>query len=168
MCSDFPQHRFEFGKELLNGIEVRAVWRQIEEYRARGLDCLLDANDFMDTGIVHEHNVSTLESWDKKLFDVGSKYFARHRAFEHKGCSNAVVAQRRDESNCFPVSMQHFLYEPLILRCPTVETHDRRGNGGFIEENEPPRIEVWLSPLQGPSFGSDVRAILFRGPQTFF
>ena len=35
----------------------------------------------MDTGIVHEHNVSPLESWSKKLFDVGSKYFAGHRAF---------------------------------------------------------------------------------------
>jgi hypothetical protein len=37
--------------------------------------------------------------------------------------------------------MRHFLYEPLILRCPAVETHDGRRNGRFIEENEPARIE---------------------------
>ena len=122
----------------------------------------------MDAGIVHEHNVSPLESWSKKLFDVGSEYFAGHRAFEHKGCSNTVVAQRRDESNCFPVSMRHFLYEPLIPRCPAVETHDRRGNGRFIKENEPSRIEFWLLSLQRPTFGGDVWAILLRRSQTFF
>ena len=122
----------------------------------------------MDTGIVHEHNISPLESWSKKLFDVGSKYFASHRAFEYKGCSNTVVAQRRDESNCLPVSMRHFLYEPLIPRCPAVETHDGRRNGRFIEENEPARIEFWLSPLQRSAFGGDVRAILLRSSQTFF
>ncbi len=102
------------------------------------------------------------------MFDVGFEYFAGHRAFEHKGCSNAVVAQRRDESDCFPVSMRHFLYEPLTLWCPPVETHDRRGNGRFIEENEPSRIEFCLSPLQRPAFGGDVRAILLRSSQTFF
>ena len=122
----------------------------------------------MDTGIVHEHNVSPLESWNKKLFDVGSKYFAGHRTFEHKGCGNTVVAQRGYESNCLPVSMQNLLHEPLIPRCPAVETHDRRGNGGFIEKNEPSRIEFWLLTLQRSSFGGDVRAILLRRPQTFF
>jgi hypothetical protein len=64
--------------------------------------------------------------------------------------------------------MRHFLYEPLILRCPAVETHDCRGNGRFIEENEPSWIEFWLSPLQRPTFGGDVRAILLRRSQTFF
>jgi len=78
------------------------------------------------------------------------------------------MAQRRYESNCFPVSMQDLLHEPFIPGCPAVETHDRRGNGGFIEENEPSRIEFWLSPLQRPTFGGDVRAILLRRPQTFF
>jgi len=42
----------------------------------------------MNADIVHEHNVSPLEGWNKKLFDVGSKYFAGHRTFEHKGCGN--------------------------------------------------------------------------------
>jgi hypothetical protein len=64
--------------------------------------------------------------------------------------------------------MKHFLYEPLILRCPAVETHDCCGNGGFIEENEPSRIEFWLSALQRSAFGGDVRAILLRRSQTFF
>src|SRR5712671_6614537 len=47
-------------------------------------------------------------------------------------------------------------------------TLDRRGNGGFIEKNEPSRIEFWLPTLQRSSFGGDVRAILLRRPQTFF
>jgi hypothetical protein len=64
--------------------------------------------------------------------------------------------------------MQNLLHEPLIPRCPAVETHDRRGNGGFIEKNEPSRIEFWLPTLQRSSFGGDVRAILLRRPQTFF
>jgi len=64
--------------------------------------------------------------------------------------------------------MQNLLHEPLIPRCPSVETHDRRGNGGFIEKNEPSRIEFWLPTLQRSSFGGDVRAILLRRPQTFF
>jgi hypothetical protein len=44
----------------------------------------------------------------------------------------------------------------------------RRRHAGFIDEYEPSRIKLRLSPLQRPSGGGHVRAILLGCPQTFF
>jgi hypothetical protein len=58
--------------------------------------------------------------------------------------------------------------EPFTLRCSAVQTCNRRRYAGFIDEYEPSRIKPLLSPLQRPSGGGHVRAILLGCPQAFF
>ena len=102
------------------------------------------------------------------MFDVSLERLAIHGAFEHKGCGNAVVTQCRDERNGFPASVQHFLDEPFTLRRPPIKTCDRRRHTGFIDEYQPSRIKSCLPPLQRPTGGGYVRAILLGCSQTFF
>jgi len=118
--------------------------------------------------IVHEYDIALLQSRSEELFDVGLERFAIHGAFQHKGGGNAVVTQRCDECNGLPVSVKHFLDEPFTPRCSAVQTGNRRRYAGFIDEYEPSRIKPLLSPLQRPSGGGHVWAILLGCPQTFF
>ena len=58
---DGPQAGFEFGKDLLNGIEVRTVGGQVEQARPSGLERPAPAGHFMAGQIVQDHAVARVE-----------------------------------------------------------------------------------------------------------
>ena len=118
----------------------------------------------MNTDVVHEHNVTPRQRRSEKLFNVGLEHLAGHRSFEHEGRGDAIMAQRSDESDSFPVAMRHLLDKPLALRCSPVEAGNRCGDAGFIDKDKPLRIKPWLLLLQGLACGGDVRPVLLGGP----
>ena len=122
----------------------------------------------MNADIVHEHNVASRQGRSEKLFSIGLEHLAVHRSFEHEGRGDTIVAQRSDESDGFPVAVQHCLDKPIALRRPPVETGNRCRDAGFIDEDKPFRIKPRLLLLQGLTCGGDVRPVLLGGPQTFF
>ena len=133
-----------------------------------GFDRLFNAYNHVNARIVHEYDVTLLQSRREELFDVGLERFAIHGAFEHKGCSHTVVTQCGDEGNGLPISVKHFLDEPLTLRCSPIQTCNRRRYRSFIKKYELSRIKPLLSSLQSPTGGGHVWAILLGRPQTFF
>ena len=68
----------------------------------------------------------------------------------------------------YPLALTQLFQRTLILRRSAVQTGNRRRYSGFIDEYQPSRIKPLLSPLQRPSGGGHVRAILLGCPQTFF
>src|ERR1019366_7343178 len=102
----------------------------------------------------------SLQCRSEELFDIGLEHLTIHRAFEHEGGSNTVMAQRRDESDGFSVPMRHFLDEPLALRCSPVEAGGCCLGACFMDEGQPLQIKSWLPLLQGFTCGRDVRPVL--------
>ena len=102
------------------------------------------------------------------MFDIGFEHFTSHGTFEHKRSGNAIMSQRADEGDGFPVPMRHLLNEPLTLWRPAIEACDCGRDAGFIDEDKPFRVEPRLLLLQGLTCGGDVRSILLGGSQTFF
>jgi len=122
----------------------------------------------MDADVVHEHDVTSLQSRSEKLFRIGLEHLASHRSFEHEGRGDTIVTQRSDESDGLPIAVRQLLDKPLTLRRPPIETGNRRGDAGFIDEDKALAIKPWLLLLQGLARGGDVRPVLLRGPYTFF
>ncbi len=122
----------------------------------------------MNTDVIHEHDVASLQGRSKKLFNIGLERLAGHRSFEHEGRGDTIMTQRSGESDGFPVAVRHLLDKPLTLRRPPVEAGNRRRDAGFIDEDKPLRIKPGLLLLQGLTCRGDVRPVLFGGPQTFF
>ena len=153
---------------MLDGIEVGTVSREVKKSCTARFDGFFDSSNFMNTDVIHEYYVIPPQCRREELFNIGLEHLTIHRAFEHEGRSNTVMAQCRDESDGFPVPMQHFLDEPLALRCSPVEAGDRCRDAGFIDEHQPLWVKPWLPLLQGLACGGDVRSVLLGGPQTFF
>ena len=88
---DRAQVGFEFGKDLLDGIEVGAVGRQIEQLRPDGFNRLTDPGHFMTGQIVQDDIVARAERGGQDLFDVGHEARAIDRAALTSGrsCSAA-------------------------------------------------------------------------------
>jgi hypothetical protein len=166
--SDLAKDGFEFGEELLNGVEIGTVCWEVNKKRATCFDRFSDTDALVNIDVVHEHDVTSFQRWSKNLFDIGNKHLAVHRPFEHEGSGNTIMTQRRDEGGGFPMAMQHLLDQTLAPWGSAVKPGDGGRDAGFINENEPFRIKSRLSPLQGFTTRGNVRPILFGGVQAFF
>ena len=89
---DRPQARFEFRKDLFDGIEVGAVGGQGEQVGASRLDRVAHPGHFMARQIVHDDRVARLEGGSEDLFDIGHKGGTINWAVEDGGSGELVRA----------------------------------------------------------------------------
>src|SRR5260370_1724952 len=104
----------------------------------------------MDTDVVHEHDVASLQGRSEKLFGIGLEHLAGHRPFEHEGRGNTIMTQRSDESDGFPIAVWHLLDKPFALRRPSVEAGYHGGVVGVLTYNKPPPFTGSVSVSRRP------------------
>ena len=134
-----------FAKAISMGLKSGAVRRQVAQARAGGLDRLSDAMDLVSWQIVHDHDVAWPQLGNERLFDIGEKGFAVHRAVEDHRRSDAVVTQPSGEGGGFPMAMGHGGAASLAPGRTTVKARHLGVRGGLVDEDDPRRIEVELS-----------------------
>jgi len=83
-----------------------------------------DSCYLVNTG-VSMNRMSPFSSRSKKLFDIGFEHSPVIAPSSTNGAGNAIMSQRGDERDGFPVPMWHLLHEPLALRRPAIEACDR-------------------------------------------
>ena len=96
-CGPFAERGLEFGEDLFDRVEIRAVGRQVEECRAGGFDGLADARDLVRAEIVHDDDITGPQGGDQHLLDIGEEHRAIDRAVEHAGRHQPVLTQGADE-----------------------------------------------------------------------
>ena len=165
---DRAQARFEFGKALLNGIEVGAVGGQIEQVRASRLDRLAHPGHFMTGQIVQDDAVARLEGGGQHLFDIGDEAGAIERPVEDGGGGQLVGAEGRNEGGGLPVAVGDLRHEAGATATAAIAPGHLRLECGLIEEDEPGAVE--LSRLGAPVLPGydDIRPLLCGGAQDFF
>src|SRR5229473_6548605 len=88
----FPEQRLEFGEELLDRVEVRAVLGQEDQVCAGAADGAPDCGSFVAAEIVHDHDLPGLERGDEKtvrhrLGSLGHRSARRGRRARRSGPS---------------------------------------------------------------------------------
>ena len=163
-----PQAGFEFGKDLLNGIEVGAVGGQVEQAGADGLNRLPHARDFMARQIVHDDAVAGVEGGREDLFDIGHKAGPIDRAVQNHGGGEVLRAQGGNEGGRFPVAVGDFGDEARPAPTPTVAPGQIRPQGRLVQEDQAVPVEVGRLGAPALPGRHHIRAILFRRVQDFF
>lgn len=69
----FSQDGLQFRPHLFDGIQVRAVRRQIQKLNMRRLKDLTDALNMMRAKIIHYDNIPRLQRWDKMIPQISRK-----------------------------------------------------------------------------------------------
>src|ERR1700722_5032182 len=67
------QESFEFGKGLLNWVQVGTVGWQVKQSCAGGFDRFADPGDLVGTEIVHDDDVATCQRGNQYLLDIGQE-----------------------------------------------------------------------------------------------
>ena len=165
---DRAQAGFEFRKDLLNGIEVRAVGGQREQVGADGFNRLADPGHFMTGQIVEDDAVARLEGGGEDLFTRRHKGGAIDRPVKDRGGGELVGAERGNARRRLPLAVGDLRHEaraaPTAARAPGHLCLQR----GLVEEDEP--LPVPLRGLPPPVLPGhqDIRPLLFGGVQDFF
>ncbi len=159
---------FEFGEDLLNGIEISAVWRKEEEFCSYLPNCPADRLVFVTAQIVHDDDISGSQCLNQELLDVGLKAFAIDRPIKDTGRVNSIMTKCRQERHCLPVTKWGVGSDSLTSRPPASERRHIGLGPGFINKNQVFGIKFGLMGLPSDPATGYVRAILFAGQNAFF
>lgn len=164
----FSEQVFQFGEDLLDRIEIRAVGWQEQQARASGSDCGPDRGLLVAGQVVEDDDVTWRERGAELLFDPLGEAGAIDRLIEDKGCVDPVTAQGSDEGHRLPVAIGYFCVKPLTFGRPASQRCHVRLGPGLVDEHEagwirPPLILLPLLPPPG-----DLRPQLLGGKNAFF
>ena len=165
---DRAQARFEFGKDLFDGIKVGTVGGQVKQPRAGRLNRLAHPGYFMTGQIVQDDRVARTERGGEHLFDIGDEARAIERAVEDGRGGQLVGAEGRNEGGRLPVAVGDLRHEAGATATPPIAAGHLRLERGLIEEDEAGAVE--LRRLSAPVLPGrdDIRPLLFGGVQDFF
>jgi hypothetical protein len=153
-------------RKCFDGIEVRAVGRQVAQAGACGLDHLmhpwplwLDRLSMIRMSPARSSGMRTSSSFEGIAVD---------RTIEHPRGDDAACGQTGDEGRCLPMAMWNAGPQTLAARASAITAgHIGRGPS-LIDEDEAARIKSGLivDPILPPLH--DVRALLFAAVRGLF
>ena len=141
------EERLELGECLLDGVEVGAVGRQKEELGADVADGTANRAGFVAADIIHHHDVARPQGWHQALDHPGQKARGVERSVEHARGNHAVIAEPRNESERFPVTMWHLGEQSLANPAAAVPPCHTCLGPRLVDEDNAPRINLALQTL---------------------
>lgn len=153
----FTHEVLELCEDLFDWIKIGAVGGQKDEMRPDLSDGCPYGFALVGAEIVEDDNIALGKRWNKHLLDIGGEDVAVDRPIDHPRGVDAVMAQRGDECQRFPMPMWHTGFKPLAARAPTSQGCHVGFDPCLIEENETFWINPVLIGLPTGSFASDIR-----------
>lgn len=159
---------FNLGESLFDRIEVGRVWRQIPEPRTGCSDYFADGLRLVGAEIIHNDDVAWFEDGQELLFDIGAEAPTIDRSVEDARSGELIVAQRTEEGQRAPVAMRGEAAQTFALRSPASQRGHIGLDPGFVDKDQPVRIEAALPGAPAPPLAGDVDAGLLKSEQRFF
>lgn len=100
------QQMLQFGKDLLDGIEIGTVRGQEQEPGPDTPDRFADSLPLMAAEVIHDHDIAGFEGWQKEALHIGQEADSIDRAVELARRIDAVTAQRGEESQRAPTAVR--------------------------------------------------------------
>lgn len=153
----------ELCKGILDGIEVRAIGRQIEQCRPACFDSLANADDLVSGQIVHDDNVAGAQDRRQHLLAPRPEDLAIHWPIEQHRRDEAGNGEAADEGHGLPVSVRDGGPAALASGRPSAQARHLGREPTFVDEDQALRVEFGL--LAGPLFAGerDVATLLLAG-----
>src|ERR1035441_1762042 len=160
--------RLEFGERQFNGVEIRAVGRQVAKANPSGRTQPADVTDFVGGEIIEDERVARSQLWTEHLLQISGENLGLNGSFDQKRSFDAFMAQGGNESGALPVAVRDGAETTLTQRTATIMAGHLGVQACFINEHQLANIPVGL--LLSPKLpgGFDIRPILLGGARRFF
>ena len=162
------QRMLEFGKQLLDRVQVGRILRQKNEMCAGVANGGSHGFASVAAEIVHNDDIARPERGEENRFDIEQKTLAIDGAIDEPGRIDAIVTERSQERHRVPVTVRCFRFEPFSYGAPAAQWRHVGLRPGLVDKDEPRRINARLiaRPLRAPSL--HVGTVLLFGQKCFF
>src|SRR6516162_896345 len=103
----------QFGKDLLDRIEIRAIGRQEDQMSASGPDGVADCFALVAAEVVDDDDFPLGQGRSENLLDIDGEELAIDGPVDDPRRADPIVAQRGEEGHGLPVAMRHRYLETL-------------------------------------------------------
>lgn len=162
------QQRLEGMEHQFNWIEVRRILRQVSQFCAAGLDCLLHASDLVEGDVVDDDDVPPPQSGGETLFNISEERFSVHGSLDQHRGDDTGLTEASDECQRFPVSHRNLADKALSAWAPTVGTDHVGGDGSFIDEYKASGVKQPLLADPASARPRHVGSLSLCSAQAFF
>jgi len=162
------QQGFELGEDLLDRVEVWAVWRQQKAVGTGRSDRAMDTAPLVAAEIVEHDDVADVECRDEELDHPGEEEGSVNRTIDDTGCDDAVGAQPGQERHRRPSALRDTTDQALTARRPTVRARHIGLGPGLVDKDQALGINAFLIAPPPGALASDVWPLLLDGAQGFF
>lgn len=166
--SGFAHQMLELGEDLLDRVEIGAVWRQEQQPGASATDRLTDGGPFVTAQIVHDDDIAGRERRHEELLDISGEALAVDRLVEHAWGVDPITAERCQEGHGAPMAIRNLGMEPLADRRPAAQRRHVGFRPSFVDEDEAGWIKQALVLLPLLASPCDLWPELFGGQHAFF
>ena len=104
----------------------------------------------------------------EELLNIGEEQLSVHRAIDHAGRIDPVVAQAGDEGGGLPVIVRHGHRQPLAALRPAMTPGHVGGGTRLGDEHQPFRVQLALALAPGLPRGGDIGPFLLGGMCSLF
>src|ERR1700682_5466810 len=160
--------RLYFAEGRLDRVEIRRIWRQKTQRRARCFDCLLDAGNLVGWKIVHDDDIAALECWNQTLFYISKKHRSIYGSLEYERCDHRAMPQAGHEGKCFPMSVRRVADQPLSARAAASKPNHAGVRPRFVDKHQSGRVKHALLAHPTLARADHVCPLLLRRVQSFF
>src|SRR5665811_2107860 len=157
---EFSQRAFQLGDRHLDGVEVRAVGRQVSDRAVFPGQDFRHCRAFVSLEIVEQDDVALLQSRQEMVLEPGFEGLGVHGVVVGLGCDDASQAQAEDEGDRFVMPIRNAAAQTLAAPAPAVAARHVGGCRRLIDEHQFQRIEVELTVEPSPPPLKDIRAVL--------
>jgi hypothetical protein len=160
--------RLEFGESQLNGIEIRALRRQVADANPVSRKQLADVMDFVGGEVVEDEGVTRAQLGTEHLLQISCENLGIDGALDQERGFDTFMAQGRNESGTLPAAMRDGAKTALAQRTTTIVAGQFGVQAGFIDKDQMANIPAGLLPAPMSPGGSNVWPILLGGARRFF
>ena len=158
----------ELGEDLLDGVEVGRVFGQEEELGTGAANGPADGLATVAAEIVDDDDIAGRKGRNEDLFDIGEETLAVDRTVEEPWRIDAVMAESREEGQCFPAALRNAGWEPSAAGGPAPERRHIGLGPSLIDEHQPGGIDPRLIFAPLLTSARDVGSLALSGDDAFF
>ena len=157
------------------------IGRQEQQVCACLSDRGADGAALVRAEVVHHDEIAGLEGGDERLLDPGGEALAVDPSpwslgpvafpwldIEKAWGLDAVAAQGGEEAQRAPVAMRVMAWQAIPARCPTAQGGHVRLHPGFVNEDQPLRVDPVLMPAPPLPPAGHVGPVNLAGQRAFF
>ena len=131
-----PEIGLQLGERFLNRREIRGVGRQKQQLAAFGFNRLSHPSALMDTQVIHDDDLPTVQAGGEDLLDVELEGHGISCSLQDEGFAHALPRERGHQRRIGPVVARHL--PDGSLSSGSVGIQGRHGNMGtrLIHEHQ--------------------------------